>query len=300
MKNKIVSPAEAAATIRDGDTVSVSGFVGIGTPDEVILAIESRFLDQGEPKELTLVFTAAPGDGKDRGINHLAHEGLVRRAVGGHWALLPKLSQLALEEKIEAYNLPLGCIAQLYREIAGGRPGLTTRVGLRTFVDPRHDGGKINQITSEDLVRLVEIEGKEWLFYKSFPINVALIRATTADLAGNLTFEREALTLDTLPAAMAAKNSRGLVIAQVERVAAEGSLNPRLVHVPGVLVDCVVVARPEHHWQTYATVHNHALSGQLRVPLDRIAPLPLDERKVIARRVALELPPGGIVNLGIG
>ncbi|MBV8400997.1 MAG: hypothetical protein JOZ17_20035, partial [Acetobacteraceae bacterium] len=233
-------------------------------------------------------------------INHLAHEGLVRRAVGGHWALLPKLSQLALEEKIEAYNLPLGCIAQLYREIAGGRPGLTTRVGLRTFVDPRHDGGKINQITSEDLVRLLEIEGKEWLFYKSFPIHVALIRATTADVAGNLTFEREALTLDTLPAAMAAKNSRGLVIAQVERVAAEGSLNPRLVHVPGVLVDCVVVARPEHHWQTYATVHNHALSGQLRVPLDRIAPLPLDERKVIARRVALELPPGGIVNLGIG
>ena len=300
MKNKVVSPEEAAAVIRDGDTVSVSGFVGIGTPDELILAIENCFLGTQQPKDLTLVFTAAPGDGKDRGLNHLAHRGLVKRAVGGHWALLPKLCALALDESIEAYNLPLGCIAQLYREIAGGRPGLTTRVGLRTFVDPRQDGGKINTLTSEDLVRLTEIDGQEWLFYTSFPINIALIRGTTADLAGNITFEREALTLDTLPAAMAARNSGGLVVAQVERIAAEASLDPRKVHVPSVLVDCVVVARPENHWQTYATVHNHAFSGQLRVPLDRIAPMPLDERKLIGRRAAMELPLGGVVNLGIG
>lgn len=300
MKNKIVSPAEAAAIIRDGDTVSISGFVGIGTPDELILAIERRFTESRKPANLTLVFAAAPGDAGERGVNRLAHTGLVKRAIGGHWSLVPKLAQLALDEAIEAYNLPLGCITQLYREIAGHRPGLTTRVGLRTFVDPRHDGGKINGITKEDLVHLTRIDGEEWLFYKAFPINVALIRGTTADLAGNVTMEREALTLDGLPAAMAAKNSRGFVIAQVERIAAEGSLDPRKVHIPGILVDCVVISRPENHLQTYATPYSAAFSGQLRVPVDRIEPMVLDERKIIARRAALELPPGGVVNLGIG
>jgi propionate CoA-transferase len=300
MKDKIVSPDEAAAIIRDGDTVSVSGFVGIGTPDELILALERRFLTTGRPRGLTLVFAAAPGDGKDRGLNRLAHEGLVKRAIGGHWALVPKLSQLALDGRIEAYNLPLGCIAQLYRDIAARRAGLLSRVGLRTFVDPRQDGGKLNANTTEDLVRLMEIDGEEWLFYKTFPINVALIRGTTADPAGNITMEREALTLDVLPAAMAARNSRGFVIAQVERIAAEGSLEARRVQVPGIMVDCVVLAQPENHQQSYATTHSAAFSGQLRVPLDRIEPLPLDPRKVIARRAALELPLGGVVNLGIG
>ena len=300
MKDKIVSPAEAAAVVRAGDTVSVSGFVGIGTPDELLLALERRFLETGEPRDLTLVFAAAPGDGGERGLNRLAHPGLVRRAVGGHWALVPKLSRLALDGAIEAYNLPLGCVAQLYRDIAANRAGLVSRVGLRTFVDPRRGGGKLNARTTEDLVELVELGGREWLLYKAFPVHIALIRATTADLAGNLTMEREALTLDALPAAMAARNSGGLVIAQVERIAQEGSLDPRRVHVPGVLVDCAVLSRPENHLQTYATPHSVAFSGQLRVPLDRVAPLPLDARKVIARRAALELPPGGVVNLGIG
>jgi propionate CoA-transferase len=304
VKNKIVSPAEAAAVVRPGDTVSVSGFVGIGTPDELLIALERHFLETGEPRDLTLVFAAAPGDGKDRGLNRLAHPGLVRRAVGGHWALVPRLSRLALEGAIEAYNLPLGCIAQLYRDIAARRAGLLSRVGLRTFVDPRRDGGKLNARTTEDLVELVEVGGgdggREWLLYKAFPIHIALIRGTTADLAGNITMEREALTLDALPAAMAAKNSGGLVIAQVERIAQEGALAPRRVQVPGILVDCVVLSQPENHLQTYATPHSVAFSGQLRVPLDRVAPLPLDARKIIARRAALELPPGGVVNLGIG
>jgi propionate CoA-transferase len=300
MKNKIVSPAEAAAIVRSGDTVSVSGFVGIGTPDELLVALEKRFLETGEPSGLTLVFAAAPGDGKERGLNRLAHDGMIKRAIGGHWALVPKLAQMAIDNKIEAYNLPLGCIAQLYREIGAHRAGLLSHVGLRTFVDPRQDGGKINACTTEDLVRVMEVDGKEWLFYKTFPINIALIRGTTADLAGNITMEREALTLDSLSAATAAKNSRGFVIAQVERVAAEGSLDPRKVQVPGILVDCVVIADPENHRQTYATANSAAFSGQLRVPMDRIEPLPLDERKIIARRAALELPPGGVVNLGIG
>jgi propionate CoA-transferase len=300
LKNKIVSADEAAAIVRDGDTVCVSGFVGIGTPDELILALERRFLKTQQPAGLTLVFAAAPGDGKDRGLNRLAHAGLIKRVVGGHWALVPKLAELALDNRIEAYNLPLGCIAHLYREIAAHGPGTLSKVGLRTFVDPRLDGGKINALTTEDLVELVEVNGEEWLLYKAFPIHVALIRGTTADPNGNITMEREALTLDNLAIAMAAKNSRGFVIAQVERVAAAESLNPRDVQVPGVLVDCVVVAEAENHQQTYATPYSHAFSGRQRVPLDRMEPMELDERKIIARRCAFELPPGGVVNLGIG
>jgi propionate CoA-transferase len=300
MKNKIVSAAEAIAIIRPGDTVSVAGFVGIGTPDELIIALETRFRETREPNGLTLVFAAAPGDGKDRGLNRLAHPGLVRRAIGGHWGLVPKLAKLAVDNQIEAYNLPLGCIAQLYRDIAARRAGLLSRVGLRTFVDPRQDGGKVNERTTEDLVELLMVGGKEYLLYKAFPIHVALIRGTTADTAGNITMEREALMLDALPAAMAAKNSRGFVIAQVERIAQEGSLDARRVQVPGILVDCVVLADPENHRQTYATAHNGAFSGQIRVPMDRQTPMVLDERKIMARRAALELPPGGVVNLGIG
>jgi propionate CoA-transferase len=300
MRTKIVTADEAVAIIRAGDMVSVAGFVGIGTPDELLIALERRFLQTGEPAGLGLVFAAAPGDSGDRGLNRLAHKGLVRRAVGGHWALVPKLAAMAMANEIEAYNLPLGCIAQLYRDIAGNRPGLLSRVGLQTFVDPRQDGGRLNACTTEDLVELMQVDGKEFLLYKSFPINVALIRGTTADTNGNITMEREALVLDALPAAMAAKNSRGFVIAQVERIAAEGSLDARRVQVPGILVDCVVLGEPENHRQTYGTAHSGAFSGQLRVPMDRIAALALDERKVIARRAALELPPGGVVNLGIG
>jgi propionate CoA-transferase len=300
MKNKIVSAAEAIAIVRDGDTVASSGFVGSGTPEELIAAIEQRFLETGSPRDLTLVFAAAPGDGKERGLNRLAHEKLVKRVIGGHWSLVPKLGELAVSDRIEAYNLPLGTLTQLFRDIAGHRAGTVTRVGLRTFVDPRQGGGKINNCTREELVRVLEIEGEEWLFYKAFPITIALIRGTTADLSGNITMEREALTLDNLALAMAAKNSNGFAIAQVERIAAPGALNPRQVVVPGVLVDCVVLARPENHLQTYGTRYSPALAGEFKVPLDMLTAMALDERKIIARRCAFELPMGGVVNLGIG
>ena len=300
MKNKIVSAAEAIAIIRDGDTIAFSGFVGSGTPDELIAALEKRFVETASPRDLTLLFAAAPGDGKDRGLNRLARDGLVKRAVGGHWGLVPKLSAMAVEGRIEAYNLPLGTLSQLFRDIAGHRAGTLTKVGLRTFVDPRQQGGKINDRTTDDLVRVMQIDDEEWLFYKAFPISVALLRGTTADLGGNITMEREALTLDNLALAMAAKNSNGFVIVQVERVCAHGMLNPRQVQIPGVLVDCVVLAQPENHTQTYATVYNPAFSGELKVPLDMLGLMPLDERKIIARRCAFELPMGGVVNLGIG
>ncbi len=300
MRSKIVTADEAIALIRDGDTLASTGFVQTGFAEALLSALERRFLTTGRPRNLALFAAAGQGDGKTLGLNHLGHEGLLRRVVAGHWGRMPTVAKLALDNRIQAYNLPQGIICQLFRDLASGKPGSFSKVGLHTFVDPRYGGGRVNAATTKDIVSLVEVEGEEWLFYKVGTVNVAFVRGTTADTFGNITMEREALTLNNLAMAMAAKNSNGIVIAQVERIAERSGLPPRQVKIPGILVDCVVVAEPAQHMQTLATQYNAAYAGEFRVPAASLVSTPLTERKIIARRAAFELPPNGIINLGVG
>jgi propionate CoA-transferase len=300
VRDKVVTAAEAVRLVRDGDSVVVDGFMGQCFAEELTLALEQRFLLTGTPRDLELVFTMAAGNRLGRGLDRLAHKGLLKRAVGGHWALSPELGKMAVDNAIEAHNLPQGVISQLFRDTAAGKPGLLTRVGLGTFVDPRQGGGKINERTTEDRVELITLGGEEYLFYKALQLDVAFLRGTTADPEGNITMEREALTLEALAVATAVHNAGGLVVVQVERVAESGSLSPPEVKIPGIMVDCVVVSQPDHHWQTFGTSYSAALSGELRRVRNPVPPLALTERKVIARRAAMELRPDSAVNLGIG
>ncbi|MBQ0060054.1 MAG: acyl CoA:acetate/3-ketoacid CoA transferase [Lachnospiraceae bacterium] len=302
MSVKIMTAKEAVKLIESGKVLCNEGFVGDAIAEELLLELQNRYLESGEPKNLTLVYSAGQGDGNEatRGLNHLGEEGLLSRVIAGHWNQAPRLQKLAMENKLEAYNLPQGTMAQMYRDIAAGRPTIS-RVGLQTFVDPRLDGGKINEVTKKDIVHLIEIGGEEYLQYDQEKFDYAFIRGTYADENGNISMEEECCNLGVLAIAEATKCNGGIVIAQVEKVVKADTLDPRLVRVPGILVDVVVpVSDMKHHMQTNGTQYNPSFNGEVKAVLAAEVPPEMSVRKMITRRCAMELKKDAVVNLGIG
>ncbi|MEM7034597.1 MAG: CoA-transferase [Chloroflexota bacterium] len=299
MRNKIISAEDAARLVPDGATVgSIGGGGGLVEADAVLAAIEARFLTTGSPRKLRFVHSLGIGDRGERGVNRLAHEGLVEKVIGGHWVWSPRMQALAREEKIEAYVLPGGVTAQLMREIGAGRPGLITHVGLGTFVDPRQDGGRMNKRAKDELVTLIEIDGQTLLRYKPFPIDVAVLRGSFADADGNVSIEQEAANLEIRAMAMAARNSGGKVIVQVRTAVERGVLSARAVHIPSAMVDAIVVD-PEQP-QSHEFFYDPTVSGERRGILPPEPPRPLSIREVVARRAAKELFKGAVINYGFG
>lgn len=303
MAIKILTARQAADLVPDNINFATNGFMGAAVAEEILAEIENRFLETGKPNNLTLLFCAAQGDGKTKGLNHMAHEGLTSKAIGGHWGMAPKLGQLVTDNKIIAYDFPQGVTNHMFRDMASHRPGTLSHVGLGTFIDPRNLGGKLNEKTKkcEDLVKLMEIDGKEYLFYKTHPVNFAVLGGTYADENGNISIERCGVRAESLAVALACKNSGGKVIVQVERVVKAGSLDPQKVEIPGILVDAVVVVSDmKYHMQNFGTQYNPGFSGEHRMGMAEFSPMPLNNKKIIARRAAMELKDGSAVNLGIG
>ena len=292
---------EAVRKIQNNSSIVVSAFVGCSVPEYLLEAIETSFLEKGAPNNLTVIWDATTGNGAGLGVDHLGHVGLTKKVICSHINFHERLRNMVDNNEIEAHILPYGAMSQLYREIGAGRLGFISPIGLHTYVDPRIEGARGNDMTTESLVELIHIHGQEYLLYNAFPMDVAIIRGTTIDEKGNLTCERETFIGDILVTARAVKHNGGIVIAEVERVAAHGSLNPRDVVVPGFLVDYAVVAPPEKREQVQQLrSYSGAWAHEYRVPIDDAVCMPLDQRKIIARRAAMELESHALVNLGIG
>jgi propionate CoA-transferase len=294
-----ITADEAAALVQDGDAILISGSGGgHAVPEALLAAVERRFLAEGKPEGLTSVSVVGVGDRAALGASHLAHERLLKRAITSALVDSPGLVRLAADDKIDAYTLPQGVLSQLMRDMAAGRPGLLTRTGLDTFVDPRQQGARQSPRTPPDFVEVVQLAGQEWLFFKPVPVDVAFLRGTTADEDGNVTMEEEAVLGEMLAMAQATRRAGGIVIVQVKRMARRGTLPAKQVRIPGILVDFVVVDAGQR--QTYATYYDPSYSGELRIPNADIKPLPEGPRKVMVRRAAMELFPGAVCNLGAG
>ncbi|MEA4973797.1 MAG: acyl CoA:acetate/3-ketoacid CoA transferase [Candidatus Metalachnospira sp.] len=297
---KVLTPAEAAMLVKDGDTVSTSGFVACGNPETLSKALETRFLETGSPKNLTYLYAAGQGNRDGSGADHFAHEGMIKRVIAGHYNMAPNLGKLIIANKVEAYNFPQGVLTHMFRDIASHKVATVTHVGLNTFADPRVEGGKLNDITKEDIVTVIDILGEERLAYKAQKIDAAFIRGTFADETGNVTLHKEVTPLDAISMAQAAKNSGGKVIVQVERVVKAGTLDPKLVMIPGIYVDAVVVSDPSEHEQCITRSYNPTFTGEASAPAGAVSAVPLSVKKIIGRRAAMELKKDKVVNLGIG
>ncbi len=298
-----ITAKEAAALIQNGDTVASAGMALMGLCEDVIRATEERFLETGEPTNLTLFYGAHQGDNPitEYGWDHWAHEGMLKRWNGGFLGASPKVMKLCAENKTEAYCWPMGNVLHMYHEVALGRPGLMTKIGLKTYADPRLEGSKVNAISTEDICKVIQFEGEEWLFYPKPTFNIGLIRGTTVDTHGNLTFDEESINSEALSLAMAVKKCGGIVIAQAKYKAAANTLHPRAVQVPGIFIDYVVMNEDIHtHQQNEAFAYNPAMAGNVKADLAEFPVLPLTDTKVIARRAAMELAMGDTINLGIG
>lgn len=302
MKVKFVTLEEAANVIKDNDVVVTSGFVACSNPEGLEVAVEDRFLKTGCPKNLTLFYVAGQGDGDYRSVNHLAHEGLLTNVVAGHFNKAPKLVNLLVNNKMKGYNVPQGALCQMLRDVAGKRIGSFTHVGLHTFADPRMTGGKLNEITKDDIVELVNIDGKERLFYRPMHFDIALIKGSFADEAGNISLEKEGVTTECLSIAQAVHNCGGKVIVQVDKIVGKGSLDTRLVKIPGIYVDYVVeIQDPKLKEQVYDCGYEQELSGAIRVSENsHFDPMEMGPKKIIARRAAMEIEKDTVGNLGIG
>ena len=300
-KKPVITAAEAAQMVQDGMTVSTSGFVASAMPEALTRALEERFLKTGSPRNLTLFYAAAQGNRDGSGADHFAHEGMLKRVIGGHYNMAPELGKLINANKLEAYNLPQGTLAQLFRDIAGHKLGTLTHVGLNTFVDPRIEGGKLNSVTTEDIVEVVNLMGEERLLYKGFHIDVGMIRGTYADENGNVTLERECCTTEATSIAQAVKNGGGKVVVQVEKVVRAGTLDPKLVKIPGIYVDAIVICENKaDHAQCQGCEYDGSMTGDFCLPLGSLEYPPMSAKKIIGRRAAMELQPNTVVNLGIG
>ena len=298
---KIISSEEAARLIKDDNVLATSGFALLGVPEALMKSLEKRFLEEESPRNLTLLFAAATGDRESKGLNHLAHEGLVNKVIGGHFGLAPKLGALMRDNKIYGYNLPQGVICHVFRDKASKKTGTITKVGLNTFVDPRVEGGKVNSKTEEDIVQVIDILGEENLIYKCPNIDVAFIRGTYADEKGNVTMDHEATYSEAATIAQSVKNCGGIVIVQVDKVVKAGTLDPRNVKIPRIYVDYIVEAKDtEDQAQILGHSYDPSLTGEVNMVVDQLEALKLDERKIIGRRAAMELSRGDIVNIGLG
>lgn len=300
-KKPVITAAEAALMVQDGMTISTSGFVASAMPEALTRALEERFLETGSPKNLTLFYAAAQGNRDGSGADHFAHEGMLKRVIGGHYNMAPELGKLINANKLEAYNLPQGTLAQLFRDIAGHKLGTLTHVGLNTFADPRIEGGKLNSITTVDIVEVVNVLGQERLLYKAFDIDIGMIRGTYADENGNVTLEHECCTTEVTSIAQAVKNNGGKVIVQVEKLVQAGTLDPKLVKIPGIYVDAIVICEDKKdHAQCQGCDYDGSMTGDFRMPLGSLEYPPMSAKKIIGRRAAMELQPNTVVNLGIG